>query len=107
MDQIASTDVFGEIPKMNQNWDPLCRVFQLLNPFQAVHFWTFADLAGRRTDGADAHGAAAHGRWLLVGQRNVIGASRNNLHNFNFVLDPGNTPRTESSERPMSRLFKS
>ena len=37
-------------------------------------FWTFADLAGRRRAAA-----AAGGRWLLVGQRNVIGASRKNI----------------------------
>ena len=53
-------------PKNEPNLGPLCRVFQLLNPFQAVHFWDICWFG--RTPAA-----ARGGRWLLVGQRNVIG----------------------------------
>ena len=66
----------GEIPKMDQNWDPSAGPIPPKVRFRRSIFGTFADLAGRRR----AARARPDGRWLLVGQRNVIGASRKNIN---------------------------
>ena len=59
-------------PKSDPFLGPLCRLYYSLSPFQAVHFWYFLLIC------ADGGRTETDGRWLLVGQRNVICASRKN-----------------------------
>ena len=56
----------GEIPKMDQNWDPSAGPIPPKVRFRRSIFGTFADLAGRRTDGAAGRTLAPGG----PGERN-------------------------------------
>ena len=53
----------GEIPKMDQNWDPSAGPIPPKVRFMRSIFWTFPDIAGRRTDAA----ARTDGRTLAPG----------------------------------------